>query len=87
VNGTVALIVTNTGPTIPGYEIETLFQPFRRLSGERTAGQRERGCGLGLSIVRAVARAHGGTVSATARNADDGGGLVVLVTVPSRLPQ
>jgi Histidine kinase-, DNA gyrase B-, and HSP90-like ATPase/FtsX-like permease family len=71
------LTVANTGPIVPGYEIETLFQPFRRLNRERTAGQR--GFGLGLSIVRAVASAHGGAVRAEPR---DGGGLVVTVSVP-----
>jgi signal transduction histidine kinase len=78
----VTLTVANTGPVIPRYEVETLFQPFRRLSGERTAGQHDRGFGLGLSIVRAVARAHGGTVSAMPRDAEDGGGLAVRVTLP-----
>jgi signal transduction histidine kinase len=58
-----------------------LFQPFRRRSGERTGGL-DRGFGLGLSIVRAVARAHGGTVSASPRGAEDGGGLVVTVCLP-----
>lgn len=73
----VALTVSNSGPTVPRYEIETLFQPFRRLHGERLGPSR--GFGLGLSIVRAVARAHGGDVSAEPR---EGGGLVVTVTLP-----
>lgn len=38
-----------------------------------------RGFGLGLSIVRAVARAHGGTAEAQPRPA---GGLIVTVTLP-----
>ncbi|MBM0234477.1 HAMP domain-containing histidine kinase [Micromonospora sp. STR1_7] len=77
VNGRPTLTVTNTGPVIPGYDVETMFQPFRRLSRERVAGAR--GFGLGLSIVRAVARAHGGTAEAQPRPA---GGLVVTVTLP-----
>ncbi|MFG2048388.1 sensor histidine kinase [Micromonospora sp. NPDC048935] len=76
-DGQATLTVTNTGPTIAGYDIETMFQPFRRLSRERVAGAR--GFGLGLSIVRAVARAHGGTVDAQPRPA---GGLIVTVTLP-----
>ena len=71
------LVVENTGPVVPAYEVETLFQPFRRLRSERTA--HGRGFGLGLSIVRAVARAHGGRVTAVPR---DGGGLTVTVTLP-----
>ncbi|MCW6004113.1 HAMP domain-containing protein [Micromonospora sp. CPCC 205371] len=72
------LTVSNTGPVVPGYEIETLFQPFRRLGRERVDGGR--GFGLGLSIVRAVARAHGGEAQAVPR---EGGGLVVQVTLPA----
>ena len=77
VDGRPTLMVSNTGPVVPGYEIETIFQPFRRLRGERLGGGR--GFGLGLSIVRAVARAHGGSVDAQPR---EGGGLVVSVTLP-----
>ncbi|MEU7755652.1 HAMP domain-containing sensor histidine kinase [Micromonospora sp. NPDC049101] len=76
-DGRATLTVTNTGPAIAGYDIETMFQPFRRLSRERVAGAR--GFGLGLSIVRAVARAHGGTVDAQPRPA---GGLIVTVSLP-----
>ncbi|BCJ59669.1 sensor histidine kinase [Micromonospora endophytica] len=75
--GRPTLVVVNTGPVVPGYDIETMFQPFRRLSRERLAGAR--GFGLGLSIVRAVARAHGGTAEAAPR---PGGGLTVTVTLP-----
>jgi signal transduction histidine kinase len=71
--------VSNTGPVIPSYEIPSLFEPFRRLGGERLSATSQ-GAGLGLSIVRAVARAHGGNVQAEPR---DGGGLVVRVTLPA----
>ncbi|MEU8260484.1 HAMP domain-containing sensor histidine kinase [Micromonospora sp. NPDC048999] len=87
VDGRVVLVVVNTGPVVPTYDIETIFQPFRRLRHERVAVRRPddragaaRGFGLGLSIVRAVAQAHGGAVHAQPRN---GGGLVVTVTLPS----
>jgi signal transduction histidine kinase len=78
-NGWAVLTVSNTGPVVPAYEIETLFQPFRRLHRERVDGGR--GFGLGLSIVRAVAMAHGGSVQAVPR---EGGGLVVTVALPGR---
>ncbi|MEU8157021.1 HAMP domain-containing sensor histidine kinase [Micromonospora sp. NPDC048986] len=77
VDGRPTLTVSNTGPVIPGYDVETMFQPFRRLSRERVVGAR--GFGLGLSIVRAVARAHGGTAEAQPR---PDGGLIVTVTLP-----
>ncbi|TCO56931.1 sensor histidine kinase [Actinocrispum wychmicini] len=72
------LTVSNTGPVVRVYEVETLFQPFRRLDRERVAG--ERGFGLGLSIARAVSRAHGGDITAVPR---PDGGLEVTVTLPS----
>ncbi|NUR72555.1 MAG: HAMP domain-containing histidine kinase [Hamadaea sp.] len=77
IDGQAQLVVENSGPVVPKYEIETLFQPFRRMRHERTA---ERGFGLGLSIVRAVARAHGGEVTAEPRTR---GGLTVTVTLPA----
>jgi signal transduction histidine kinase len=76
-DGTAVLTVSNTGPAVPKYEIPGLFEPFRRLEADRLATSP--GAGLGLSIVRAVARAHGGDVIAEPR---DGGGLVVTVTLP-----
>ncbi|MBB5870694.1 signal transduction histidine kinase [Allocatelliglobosispora scoriae] len=77
VDGQARLVVTNTGPVVPAYEMETIFQPFRRLGRERVGGV-TRGFGLGLSIVRAIARAHGGTVQAAPR---PGGGLTVTVAL------
>jgi signal transduction histidine kinase len=79
-DGWAEVVVTNTGPVIPAYEVETIFEPFRRLGNDRVRS--DRGSGLGLSIVRATATAHGGTVTATPR---EGGGLVVTVRLPSRV--
>jgi len=64
----VYLTVQNTGPPVPPYAIPSLFEPFRRAPAtERHADSVTaaitRGAGLGLSIVRAVARAHGGDVA------------------------
>ncbi|WP_158840210.1 sensor histidine kinase [Saccharothrix deserti] len=69
------LVVANTGPKIEPYEVEGLFRPFRRLDRVATTTG-DRGLGLGLSIVRAIAAAHGATVTATP-GAD--GGLAVTV--------
>ncbi|MGY3204527.1 sensor histidine kinase [Streptomyces sp. TE5632] len=76
-HGQAVLVVTNTGPVVPAYEIDNLFEPFRRLRTERTGS--DKGVGLGLSIVRSVARAHGGHICAQPR---EGGGLVMRVTLP-----
>ncbi|WP_427919539.1 sensor histidine kinase [Streptomyces sp. cg40] len=76
-HGNAVLIVSNTGPVVPAYEIDNLFEPFRRLRTERTGS--DKGVGLGLSIARSVARAHGGHISAQPR---EGGGLVMRVTLP-----
>jgi signal transduction histidine kinase len=74
-HGRAVLSVTNSGPVIPPAEVDRLFQPFQRL-GPRPA-RRDGGHGLGLSIVRAIATAHG---AATAARARPGGGLAVDVT-------
>ena len=50
----VELVVTNTGAEIPPYEVEALFKPFYRLGAERLVTTK--GAGLGLSIVRSVAK-------------------------------
>jgi signal transduction histidine kinase len=71
--------VANGGGAIPADQVEALFEPFRRLHG-RVASPAP-SAGLGLSIVRAVARAHGGDAHATALAA---GGLEVTVRLPLR---
>ncbi|MGD6742693.1 sensor histidine kinase [Streptomyces sp. BH106] len=76
-HGQAVLVVANTGPVVPAYEIDNLFEPFRRLRTERTGS--DKGVGLGLSIARSVARAHGGRITAEPR---EGGGLVMRVTLP-----
>lgn len=67
--------MANSGPVIPPAEVPALFDPFHRRA--RVAAE---GAGLGLSIVRSVAHAHGGEVVATARPE---GGLVVVVSLPA----
>lgn len=76
-SGDAVLEVSNSGPMIAPYELGALFEPFRRLDGERT-GQGP-GVGLGLSIVRAIVDAHGGAVTLAARAE---GGLDVTVRLP-----
>jgi signal transduction histidine kinase len=79
------LTIDNTGPPVPPYEVPGLFEPFRRLpTSERLADSTDaatsRGAGLGLSIVRSVAHAHGGEVHAAPRG---DGGLTVQVQLPA----
>jgi signal transduction histidine kinase len=61
----VILTVTNSGPVIPGPQIQRLFQPFQKLAPDRN-GRRD-GYGLGLAIVSAVTQAHGAALTASAR--------------------
>ncbi|MFD8936602.1 sensor histidine kinase [Streptomyces sp. NPDC059578] len=76
--GNVQVTVSNTGPVIPAYEVPTLFEPFRRRGAERLVSAK--GAGLGLSIVRSIAHAHDGGVTARPR---EGGGLTITVTLPA----
>jgi signal transduction histidine kinase len=80
-NGRAVLSVANSGPVIPPADVGRLFQPFQRL-GLRPA-RRDGGHGLGLSIVRAIASAHGATATARALPA---GGLAVDVAFPPPRP-
>jgi signal transduction histidine kinase len=71
------LAVENSGPILDQDKVTELAQPFRRLGAQRTGSAD--GAGLGLSIVEAIASAHGGTLSLHARRH---GGLRVLVGLP-----
>jgi signal transduction histidine kinase len=78
VTETPALHVTNTGMPIAAEEVPALFEPFRRHSGTRI--DHSGGAGLGLTIVRSITQAHGGSVTAAPRS---DGGLEVDVLLPS----
>ena len=72
--GHAVFTVSNTGRPISPSETDRLFEPFQRLDRTRTADDGHHG--LGLSIVRAIAVAHGAELSATPRA---GGGLTVTI--------
>jgi signal transduction histidine kinase len=76
--GQAILSVTNDGPVIPAEELDRLQQPFQRLGADRTS--HGDGHGLGLSIVYAIATAHGATLSVHSQAA---GGLHVTVRFPN----
>jgi signal transduction histidine kinase len=73
------LVVETSGRVFDQREVDRLAQPFERLGSDRTGSS-----GLGLSIVAAVAAAHGGRLALLARPE---GGLRVSVTLPvARMP-
>ena len=74
----VVLRVEDRGPGIPRDERERVFEPFYRgPAAERNATP---GSGLGLSVVRHVVRAHGGSVHVEGR---EGGGTAVVIELPA----
>lgn len=74
---TCRIVVENGGPVLDQDQVSQLAQPFRRLGADRVGS--DRGSGLGLSIVTAIAAAHGGSVDLRARQE---GGLQVAITLP-----
>jgi two-component system OmpR family sensor kinase len=78
--GSVRLWVRDTGPGIPDYEQDRIFERFVRLNGSH-AGE---GAGLGLAITRAVAEAHGGRVELDSR---PGAGARFTIVIPTEPPQ
>ncbi len=76
-DGTAGLVVESGGSRLRDEDVRELARPFRRLGAERTGS--EKGLGLGLSIVAAIAAAHEGRLELRAR---EQGGLRVSVTLP-----
>jgi two-component system, OmpR family, sensor kinase len=79
-NSETRLWVRDTGPGIPFEEQERVFDRFYRARGER----RSEGAGLGLSIVQAIARAHGGRLELSSV---PGSGATFTIILPARLPE
>jgi signal transduction histidine kinase len=75
-DGGASVVVENSGALLD-QQVTALGQPFRRLGADRTGS--DRGSGLGLSIVAAIAEAHGGGLDLAAR---PGGGLLVTIRLP-----
>jgi signal transduction histidine kinase len=75
-DGPVALLlVTDTGPGIDPAELPRIWDRLYR--GDRSRG--EPGLGLGLSLVKAIVEAHGGSVAA---ESEPGRGSTFRVTLP-----
>ena len=74
--GGAELRVCDRGPGVPEAWRERIFEPFLRLPGH---AEREGGVGLGLALVRQIARRHGGEACCTAR---EGGGSCFSLWLP-----
>jgi signal transduction histidine kinase len=73
------IMVRDEGPGIPEDELERVFEPFYRLEDSRN--RETGGSGLGLTIARNIAHAHGGELKLRNRA---GGGLEAVLTLPRR---
>lgn len=73
----VRLVVETGGQVLDQQQVWQLAEPFRRLGADRTGS--DQGAGLGLSIVAAIAAAHGGAMDLHARAE---GGLRVSISLP-----
>ena len=74
----IAIRVCDRGPGVPPAMRERIFEPFFRLPGH---AEQAGGVGLGLSLVKQIAIAHGGSVRCEAR---DGGGSCFVMELPAR---
>jgi len=72
------LAVSDQGPGVPPEQRERIFEPFYRLPG---ASESEGGVGLGLALVRSIARRHGGRALCEAA---PGGGARFVTFLPLR---
>ena len=78
--GDLLLAVEDRGPGVPEAEREKIFAPFYRIPGSRRGpADVGGGVGLGLALVRQIARYHGGDVRHLPRA---GGGSRFEVTLP-----
>ncbi|MET0336885.1 MAG: HAMP domain-containing sensor histidine kinase, partial [Caulobacter sp.] len=76
-DGSAIIEIEDDGPGVADHEIERVFDPFYR--GEPSRNRETGGIGLGLAVVRSIARSHGGDVTLHNRV---GGGLTARVRLP-----
>ena len=76
-DGAVKLAVTNTGEGIAAHDLPYIFERFYR--GEKSRSREGGGAGIGLAIVKEVARVHGGATGA----ASQGGATTIWFTLPA----
>ena len=77
--GTATLSVEDAGPGVPPAEFDKVFEPFYRPASSRNAA----GTGLGLALVRQIARRHGGDARCVVLDASAGGARsAFVITLP-----
>jgi two-component system sensor histidine kinase BaeS len=64
----IQLSISNQGKTISKEDLPYLFDRFYRASKSRTRKSKSSGLGIGLSIVKQLVKAHGGTIDVTSKN-------------------
>ena len=77
----IVLSVQDRGVGIPTEDLKSIFKRFYRVSQRSVA--HGKGTGLGLFIVRAIAKKHGGKVFA--ESAGEGRGTTVTIELPRRM--
>jgi PAS domain S-box-containing protein len=80
-NGNVVLEVADQGIGIPAEQQRHLFQRFFR--GSNASESAIQGTGIGLSIVKAIVDAHGGSIAVESR---EGAGTIFRIAFPLRMP-
>jgi len=80
-NGSVSIRVRDRGVGISDDDQTRLFEKFYRGSGE--ISRRVKGVGLGLSLVKHIVSAHGGSVEVESRR---GAGSTFCLTLPAATP-
>lgn len=81
-NGEAVILIEDDGPGVPDGEIAAMMQPFARGDASRNRGTG--GAGLGLTLARAIAEQHGGSLRLFNRMGGDG--TVQGLTAELRLP-
>jgi two-component system OmpR family sensor kinase len=82
-DGWAELEVSDTGIGIPKDELPLVFERFHRVDPARTTSLTQGGAGLGLSIARQIARAHGGEIVA---ESEPGEGSTFTLWIPRNKP-
>jgi signal transduction histidine kinase len=76
-----SITVCDHGPGVPEADRDRVFEPFHRLPGTREG---DGGAGLGLALVRQIARRHGGDARCLP---NDGGGACFVATLARQAPR